>query len=313
VEDTKEAGIKAIGEAKLSNKNKYDLLKDEPLLEAFKQLAKENRKSVIVIENLEAISGDQDLTDELSNIILLLDDDRYAESGVKFLIVGTPNGVVEFFGRSKNLSSVTNRVEEITKVSGLSSDQVTKLIEQGFAKLKIHIEPEDIEFLNGWVMHMTLGIAQRVVELCNCIAHQAKKADWVFERSLLKPAADKWLNKGLRSSYAVIESHLNSIETTVGRRNQVIYAIGKINKSPFYSADIEAFIRTEFPSTIPETNMGIGSILTELCEASNPLLKRGEKANHYTILDPVHIMAIRLILKKDKVNEKVMKRTFKTN
>jgi hypothetical protein len=87
VEDTKEVGIKAIGEAKLSNKNKYDLLKDEPLLQAFKELAKKSRKSVIVIENLEAIRGNQNLVDELSNIILLLDDDRYAEFGVKFLIV----------------------------------------------------------------------------------------------------------------------------------------------------------------------------------------------------------------------------------
>jgi len=83
---------------------------------------------------LEAIVFDSKLVDELCNIILLLDDERYASCGVKFLVVGTPNGVFEFFGKSTNLSSITNRVEEITKVVGLDEVQIRKLITQGFSK-----------------------------------------------------------------------------------------------------------------------------------------------------------------------------------
>jgi hypothetical protein len=313
VEDTKSAGVKVFAEAKLTSKNKYDLAKDEPLLEAFKYLASSNRKNVVVIENLEAIAGNQGLMDELSNMILLLDDDRYAECKVKLLIVGTPNGVLEFFGKSKNLPSVTNRINEINKVAGLTDGQVEELVGQGFNKLKIQIKADELVFLNKFVMHMTLGIAQRVQELCSCIATQVKKDGWLYSRSVLLKAADKWLNKGLRSSYVVIESHLNSIETTVGRRNQVIFAIGQMNRSPFSSAEVENFIRSEFPSKIPETNMGIGTILGELCLSTNPLIKKNNKSANYTILDPVHVMAIRLVLKKDATTEKVVKRIFKTN
>jgi hypothetical protein len=313
VEDTKEAVIKApiIAEAKINSINKYDRLNDEPLLAAFRYLSSKNSRTVLVIENLEAILDDQKLIDELCNIILLVDDDRYAECNVKLLIVGTPNGVVDFFGRSRNLQSISNRITEVSKVSGLSPEQVGQLIKLGFEKLSIRITPEESLSLKNYVVYMTLGIAQRVHELCSAIAYCAEVDNWMFSKSLFTPASQDWLGGSLRASYVVVESHLNSIETTVGRRNQVIFSIGLLNRSPFVSSEIEALIRREFPDTIPETNMGIGSILSELCEPGNPLLKKGDKLNYYNLLDPLHVMTIRLILKKDPITKKVVKRTFK--
>jgi hypothetical protein len=204
-------------------------------------------------------------------------------------------------------------VTEVEKVTGLDDGQVSQLMTQGFSQLKITISTEDMAFLQRYMIHMTLGIAQRVHELCSCIAYEIQDHSWKFIRELLNSASAKWLNDSLRSSYVVIESHLNSIETTVGRRNQVIYAIGQINRSPILSADIEKYIREKFPDSIPETNMGIGSILTELCDSDNPILKKSDKHNHYVVLDPLHIMAIRLVLRKDSATNKIVKRTFKRN
>ena len=49
--------------------------------------------------------------DELANIILLLDDERYSIYKVYFLLVGTPNGVLQYFRKTKNTESVSNRIK----------------------------------------------------------------------------------------------------------------------------------------------------------------------------------------------------------
>jgi len=43
--------------------------------------------------------------DELADIIILLDDTRFAKLKVKILIVGTPTGVLDYFSKTKNLGT----------------------------------------------------------------------------------------------------------------------------------------------------------------------------------------------------------------
>jgi len=290
----------------------YQLQKKEPLYAAFKWLSDNYGSCVLVIENLEAINNTPALVEEMSSIILLLDDERYAELGVKLLIVGTPNGIGDFFGKVQNVKSVKNRVEELTKVSALNYGQIRDLVTKGFVKkLKVGLKPEEIEKISKEVYHKTLGLAQSAQELCGEIAKQTEANNWRYNDSLIAPAQEKWLKKSLRAVYKVIEKHLNSIETTVGRRNQVIYAIGKINKNPIYAFEVENFIRKEFPDTIPETNMGVGTILSELC-SGEPILRKDGKAAMYYIVDPLYIICIRMILFKNKETGKVERKRFKT-
>lgn len=313
LEESKEASANAVfAEGKLASTRGYEVQRDEPLLVAFKYLKKKYGKAVVVIDNLEILNGRQELIDELCSIVLLLDDERYADCNVKLLIVGTPNGVSEFFGKSKNLKSISNRIEEVTKVSGLTQDQVKELIIKGLIdNLKVSMTPEQVEKLKRWVFHVTLGIAQSVQEFCAELAKEIKNNSWEYDEDLMDVAGHRWLRKSLRATYVVIESHLNSKETTVGRRNQVLYAIGKVNKNPFYPTEIEGIIRKEFPDTVPDTNMGIGSILGELCSADTPVLKRSNKAVFYSIVDPLYIMCIRLVLYKNRAAGKVERRRFK--
>lgn len=295
----------------LKHNANYDLAQEEPLLKAFKLFSENNKgKKIVVLDNLESIFNSKKLMDELADIIILLDDERYAACNITLLIVGIPNGVLKYFSETKNLESVSNRIQEIEKVTNLDSGQVMEIIKKGFDQLAIRITGQTLIELSNHVWHVTLGIAQRVHEYCECLAYEIEDNDWKYEKSLLQKADISWLKQGLRQSYQVIESHLNSRETSVARRNQVIFCIARINKHQFDSNDIDGLIRKEFPNTIPDTNMGIGTILGDLSKGDMPLLNKNNKTNTFSIRDPRYLMCIRVALYKDQTSEKVIKKNF---
>lgn len=294
----------------LSHNGSYDISQEEPLLKAFKLFAGVTQnKKIIVLDNLESIFNSGELMDELADIVILLDDERYAACNINFLIVGIPNGVLQYFSETKNLESVANRIQEIEKVASLDSGQVMEIIRKGFDQLSIKITGQTLIELSDYVWTVTLGIAQRVHEYCECLAYEIEDNNWKYDKALLSKSDLSWLKQGLRQSYQVIESHLNSRETSVARRNQVIFCMAKISSHQFDSNDIDLLIRKEFPGTIPETNMGIGSILGELAKGGAPLLNKNEKNNSYSVRDPRYLMCIRVALYKDS-SEKVLRKQF---
>lgn len=312
--EDKSASVKAVVlEGGVKHQSQYLIRSPEPLLSAFKSLfQKSPNGSIVVLDNLESIFFDSKLMDELADIIILLDDEEYAACKVKFLIVGVPNGVLEYFSRSKNLESVSNRIEEIQKIDGFDLPQVTELVKKGFVdQLQLPLTLTHQSEISRRIFHVTMGVAQRVHEYCEKLAYNVEENNWVYKTGLLELAEKDWLMVGLRQSYSVVEGHLNSRATSIARRNQVIFGIGRITSHQFDSARIEDIIRKEFPETIPETNMGIGSILSELANSDSPLLKKNDKTNEYSIADPRYVMCIRVVLQKDKSNGKVVKRQFK--
>ncbi len=295
----------------LKHSGNYNVSQEEPLLKAFKMFSEATSdRKIIVLDNLESIFNSKELMDELADIVILLDDDRYASCNINILIVGVPNGVLQYFSETKNLESVSNRIQEVEKVASLDSGQVMEIIKKGFDQLSIKITGQTLIDLSDHVWDVTLGIAQRVHEYCECLAYEVEDNEWKFDKALLQKADLSWLKQGLRQSYHVIETHLNSRETAVARRNQVIYCIAKTRQHQFDSNDIDALIRKEFPTTIPETNMGIGSILGELAKGDSPLLNRNDRNNSYSVRDPRYLMCIRVALYKDQVSERVVKKQF---
>ncbi|WP_231731637.1 hypothetical protein, partial [Colwellia sp. TT2012] len=78
----------------LKHSGNYSIAQEEPLLKAFRIFAAStSAKKIIVLDNLESIFNTPDLMNELADIIILLDDSRYADCNINFLIVGIPNGV----------------------------------------------------------------------------------------------------------------------------------------------------------------------------------------------------------------------------
>lgn len=298
----------------LSQESHYSVSSDDPLFEAFSTFRSNigNGDAIIVLENLEAIFDDAELMAELGNILLLLDDPVYGAFKIKFLLVGVPNGILEYFAKTKNIESVSNRLEELPKVDGLTLPMVVTLVERGFNKLlEYNLSQESIDKISAHTHYLTLGVAQRVQEYCERLAYKLEDARLVFSPDRLKEADADWLSIGLRQAYTVIESHLNSKDTTVGRRNQVIYCIGRMTGHQIDSTGVSDRIRTEFPTTAKGSNMGVASILAELASSDPPFLRKNPKTKDYRVVDPRYLMCVRVMLSKVPITGEVVKRPFK--
>lgn len=298
----------------LSQQTQYIVSTADPLFEAFSTFRSNigNGDAIIVLENLEAIFDDQELMGELGNILLLLDDPVFGDFRIKFLLVGVPNGILEYFAKTKNIESVSNRLEELPKVDSLTLPMVETLVETGFNQLlKYNLSNETLDAISNHTHHLTLGVAQRVQEYCERLAYKLEDARLVFSADRLREADADWLAIGLRQAYTVIESHLNSKDTTVGRRNQVIYCIGRMTGHQIDSNGVSDRIRTEFPTTAKDSNMGVASILAELASSEPPLLRKNPKTKDYRVVDPRYLMCIRAMLFKNPVTGAVEKRSFK--
>lgn len=300
-----------VAKANVKHTNNYQIKQEDPLLEAFRTFGTHaSGRKILILDNLESIFSSTKLMDELADIVILLDDPRYSQFGINLLIVGIPNGVLEYFRKTKNVESVANRIEEIQKVGSLDKDQVGEVVRKGFSQLKVSLTASLLQTLTDHIWNITLGIAQRVHEYCECLAYELEEQDWKYSKQAMDRADHTWLKQGLRQSYQVVEGHLNSRQTSVARRNQVIYCIGKTRTHQFDSNVIDGMIRKEFPETIPETNMGIGSILGELCLSDSPLICRNDKSNAFSIIDPRYLMCIRVILFREPGTNKVTKKQF---
>lgn len=299
----------------LSTASEYKVEQEEPLLKAFQALSESNRnkKCIVVLDNLEAIFSDKELMQELANIIILLDDPKYGKFNIALLLVGTPSGVLEYFRSTVNVDSVANRIKEVRKVDSLSQDQTRHIVSTGFSELGVDLEKGELEYISAHVVHVTIGIAQRIHEYCECLAYAISENDWQFEQSLLRKTNREWLEEGLRHSYQVVEQCMNSRETRIGRRNQVLYCIGQITAHQFDSKRVDRILRKEFPNTIPKSSTGVGAILSAMSNGDGALLKRNDKSNTYSMRDPRHLMCIRAILLKDESTEAVKRRKFRNS
>ena len=312
--ETKDAAISAgFASAKVEHEGQFEIQQPDPLLHALEKFSSKRpgRLWVLVLDNLESIFSRSDLMDELADIIILLDDSRFAKLKVKILIVGTPTGVLDYFSRTKNLEAVSNRIEEIPKVDSLSEAMVRTLVSRGFNdQLRFGLNNAELDAVAARVHHVTLGVAQRIHEYCAKLAKLISDNREKFDAELLKKADRDWLVVGLRQSYAVVESHLNSKRTAVGRRNQVIYCIGHLHLHQFDSNDIRDRIQETFPDTVASNHMGIGTILSDLASGDNALLSKNPSTSEYRVLDPRYLMCIRVMLWLDQETKTIQKGNF---
>ncbi len=312
---TREASPEEFGESgALTQEEIFDATPVDLLFEAFSRFRSNigNGDAIIVLENLEAIFDESDLMAELGNILLLLDDPVYGQFRIKFLLVGVPNGILEYFAKTRNIESVANRLEELPKVDGLTLPMVETLVETGFnSLLQYNLSKDTLETISRHIHHVTLGVAQRVQEYCERLAYRLEDARLIFTPERLTETDGDWLGIGLRQAYTAIESHLNSKQTTVARRNQVIYCIGRMRSHQIDSNAVADTIKSEFPATAKESNMGVASILAELASSETPILRRNPKTKDYRVVDPRYLMCIRAMLFKNAATLIVEMRSFR--
>ena len=293
---------------------KYEVKSKELLLKAFKAAREKagGRTVVLVIDNLEAIFTKLELMEELGNVILLLDDPDYARYNIKILIVGVPYGIVEYYQQIENLETVSNRLHEIPSVQSMNWGQIEEFVRRGFVtQLRIELSDQNIEEIARHVEDVTLGIAQRLHEYCELLAYNIQDSEWKFDSSLLRIADQKFLGQCLKKAHAVVDSCMNERKTTAGRRNQVLFALGKMRRTEFDFAEVERLVRREFPLSTRGTTLAVGQMLSDLVNADPPLLRRASKGTNFRFADPRYLMCIRVMLRKSADGERVLKATFR--
>jgi hypothetical protein len=292
----------------------YEVKSREILLRAFKEARSKagSKSAVIVIDNLEAIFGKPELMEELGNIILLLDDPDYAKHRIKLLIVGVPAEIVEYYQKIENLETVANRVHELFPVMGMNWGQIEWFVRRGFVEqLKVKLSAEQVTEISKHIEWVTLGIAQRMHEYSELLAYNIEDSEGLYEKTLLEKADQKFLNSCIKKAYSVVDGSMNERKTKTGRRNQVLFALGKIQVTEFDVAEVERLVRSEFPISTENTELTVGKMLSDLTRGAAPLLRRASKGANFRYADPRYLMCIRLILRKSNGGETVLKATFK--
>jgi hypothetical protein len=293
---------------------KYKIKRRELLLQAFKAArakAGENA-AVVVIDNLEAIFSKPKLMEELGNIILLVDDSDYAKYEIRMLIVGVPSDVVEYYQRIPNLEPVTNRLTELPSLFSLNWGQIEDFVKRGFVEhLKVPLGIAQIREIALHLDDVTLGIPQRLHEYCELLGYHIEDSEWKYDASLLEVTDQRFLKSSLKKAYTVVNGCMNERRTKAGRRNQVLYALGRIKATEFDVKGVEAMVRKEFPLSTHNIALAVGQTMAELSEGEAPLLRRAPKGYTYRFADPRYLMCIRAMLRKNAADERIIKATLR--
>lgn len=292
----------------LASSRTYSVGEQDPLVGAFERLrsAAGSRAAILVIDNLEIIVGSEPLMSELSSIVTLLDDQRFNKYRVKLLLVGVPSVLREYFLKTSATHSVANRLTEVSEVSRLSPEQVNQLVSKGFrGLLKVDISDVDLDMWVYHINHVTLGYAQSVQEYSEQLGYLVEDAGWQGSLEQLREADARWLKQGLAVVSGHVAARMNERETKAGRRNQVLYALGRVGSSAFATGAVEKIVRQEFPESTEGISLAIAPILTDLSGGDHPLLKQSAAANEYEFRDARTLMALRVLLEKEATREKV--------
>lgn len=303
--ETKAAEASAFGLAKgsLAHATSYAVpANGDPLESAFALLRQraEDRPCCLILDNLETIFSSPERMAELGEIVVLLDDNRYARHKVKLIIVGVPRGAREYFSRVENRSTVANRIAELPEVAALDPKQVEHLVRTGFVnQLAYTCEERDMVEIVQQTNYITTGIPQRVHEFCLELAYLGEDAGDKIDAAMLERASRKWLESSLTSVYAAIEAVMNERNTVAGRRNQVLFALGRIDKDEFGYAEIEEMVRRDFPDSTNDRTLNISGLLSDLAGREDSLIKRSPKGDRYIFVDPKYRMCLRVMLRKE--------------
>ncbi|WP_204137435.1 ATP-binding protein [Halomicronema sp. CCY15110] len=302
--------------SQLDHTNHFTSPPKEPFEELLKRLnsISKNKKSILVLDNLESILDDKTLLSELANLVTLLDDEIYSQYKVRFIIVGVPNDIGRYFSATPSFTTVDNRLSEVKEVFRFTERQTKELVFKGFVQELGLIQAKDpfIEEVSEHVVWVTDRIPQRIHEYCAQLAWEAvdKKRDLM--KSDLKVADRKWLEASLNKAYLTVAASMNEKVTKVQRKNQVIYTLGQTTKSGFRYSDIEAELKQYFPRSTEDTQLNISGVLSSLAAQEHPLIRRSPKGDVYVFSNPVYKMCIRCMLKISDKDEKIIQRELHT-
>lgn len=300
--EKKDTEISAAGLAKggLGTQTNY-VVRKNALERIYKKLGGE-KEAVLVLDNVEYISDSPERLKELNSMLMKIDSKEYSQYNVKILVVGTPNGVKKFYNNIDNLDTISNRLEEIKEVKGLENvEKVTQFFEKTMVnQLKYQFDDKDKKKLCKYIFDITGGVPQRLHEYCLRLCYAIEDSGNVTKFEIHKKADIAYVNKSYQKYVTNISKAMNSYATDIQRRNQVLYALGKIKDNTFRTDDIKSMVKKQF--SIPESeNIQITQSLNELSNGDNAILTKMD--DRWMFSDSQYSIVLRLIL--EKRNKKV--------
>jgi hypothetical protein len=259
-----------------------------------------SRKAVLVLDNFEQIVDQPSILRELASVILSADDEYISKMGVKLLLVGVPGDIKSLISNVSNASTIANRLTEIPEVERMTQPEAVDLMKRGLETeigLKLEIDSDAFYKDMCWKSDR---IAQHIHEISLKIANEAVRTNGRIDAGVVERADKNWLEESLSSDWAIIEASMNARETRAGRKNQVIYALGRCDKEDFKYTDIEKLGRSEFPKNTKEVTLNVNQAMTSLEQAENAIVRRTTKGDAYRFVSPKLRMAIRAGLRKTK-------------
>ncbi len=269
----------------------------ETLLKRIREKAGSS-KAILVYENLEQIIDNATMLKAVADTIILLDDDDMSKYNVKICIVGVPTDIKQMLVKAANVTTIANRVIEVSEVARLTSVEAKQLMQRGFEqKLKCQFTIDKSVFYKeaAW---KTDRIAQHVHEYCLAVAQFAVDNDYVIDGAVVAQAESEWLLQTLSADYVAVEHNMNARKTTAGRRNQTLYSLGACDEETFKYTDIEEIIRLEFPNSTQDVKLNIAGNLAALASGAKSIIRRTPKGDAYRFISPKYRMCLRTMLLK---------------
>ena len=125
--------------------------------------------AVLVFDNLEAAFSET-LLKELADILILCDDERYAQYGVRIVIVGVTGGLKEYYYKTPHHTTIANRLFELPEVSRLSRPGAAELLRRGWVEQLQYTVP-DFDPVATHAAWVTDRVPQMLHEFGLVVAH----------------------------------------------------------------------------------------------------------------------------------------------
>lgn len=267
------------------------------------------KPTALIFENFEQIMDDDDLLSQLRALIISADDEEVSAHNVKVIIVGVPGNIKDLIAKTSGANPIINRLTEIPEVGRIERDDAVELLERGlFHEIGLTISSSlESDFEDATVTgeteicekiaFYTDGIAQQIHECALAIALEAERNNGVIDTPTIEDGIRNWVTSSLSADWAIIDAHMNSRNTEVGRKNQVLFCMCRMRRNEFRTMDIERQLKSEFDLNGKVVNAS--QILSSFSSGDNPILERTPKDDAWRFLSPRLKIVLRAALEKN--------------
>lgn len=238
----------------------------------------QTKYTYIVLDNLERIVSNASFKENIVTLINLLEDPLLSKYKIRYMLVGIPSSLKEFFHDIEYFQPIANRISEMRKVEGFTKNELISFIEKTFNDLLFFgINKAKITEISEYILEITDGMPLRVQQYLLLLSKQIISNAKEYNRELLSKAAHELLKTHYAEIETLAEQYFIEPNGKVKRRNQVIFLLGKIGKENIFTLEqLATLMKRFFPKTTEDYTIQINTIVP-LASGAKPLIKKIDK------------------------------------